>query len=136
MDGVFGRRRPKRRPTITTTPLIDVMLLLLIFFMVSATFRTHHGMDVDLPHAKSGEEQKEVQHEVSVSAEGQLYFNGREVDEAGLQAALVTALDADPEAVITLRADESADFGRVVRAMDIARDVGGKRLIIRTRPLK
>ena len=45
----------------------------------------------------------------------------------------MTLLEENPEAVLVLRADEGADFGRVVRAIDITRSAGGAKLIIPTR---
>ncbi len=41
-------------------------------------------------------------------------------------------LQHEPGAEIVLRADKEAAFQHVVTAMDIARDVGGRRLIIPT----
>ena len=132
MGSAFGGR-PRRHPTINITSLIDVMLLLLIFFMVSYTFREHLGIDVTLPHADSAEEHQLDTHEITVTVKGELYFGEQLVDEAGLQKSIVTLLEENPEAVLVLRADEGADFGRVVRAIDITRSAGGAKLIIPTR---
>jgi len=41
-----------------------------------------------------------------------------------------------PNAPVVLRADQQADFGRVVRVIDIARQVGANRLIVPTQPAK
>ena len=133
-EGAFNLRRHKRRPTINITPLIDVLFLLLIFFMVSSTFRAHRALDVALPEAQTATAQDPAPLEVTVSASGEFHLGPRRVDEAGLRAALRGALESDPEAVVVLRADERAAFGPVVRAMDIARELGATRLIVPTRP--
>lgn len=126
----MGPRR--RRPAITITPLIDVMLLLLIFFMLTSTFRQDTGIDITLPEARSGAAQELELHEVVVDQEGRLFFGATPVDEAGLRQQLTELLAGDPSAQLVLRADAGADFGRVVRAIDIAREAGGEHLIIPT----
>ena len=130
MSAPFNARRHRRRPSINITSLIDVMFLLLIFFMVSSTFREHFGIDVTLPEAQTAERADVTTHEITVSQEGQFYFGQRLVDEEGLRRAITDLLADDPEASLVLRADDKADFGRVIRAIDIAREVGGTRLVI------
>lgn len=133
MDSPFGIRRYRRKPSINITSLIDVMFLLLIFLMVSTTFRQQLGIDVDLPEAGTASAQEMRPHEIVVTRNGEYYFGEQRVDEAGLREAIVKALESEPEASLVLRADEQADFGKVIRAVDIARDVGGTRFIIPTR---
>jgi len=132
MNSAF-RGRTRRRPTINITSLIDVMFLLLIFFMVSSTFREHLGIDVTLPHAETAVEQTMEPQEITVTAKGDFFFGQQLVDEAGLEKSIQELLRENPDAVFVLRADENAEFGRVVRAIDIARDAGGAKLIIPTR---
>lgn len=109
------------------------MFLLLIFLLVSSTFRQQYGIDVTLPEARTAEVQDAASHEILISREGRYYFGGGEVNEEELRVSLRNLLKEDPQAAIILRADEDADFGKVVRAMDIARQEGGMRLEIPTR---
>lgn len=132
MNSAF-RGRGRRRPTINITSLIDVMFLLLIFFMVSSTFREHLGINVTLPHAETAIEQEIEPHEITVTEKGDFFFGQQRVDEAGLEESILELLRDNPDSVFVLRADENAEFGRVVRAIDIARNAGGARLIIPTR---
>jgi biopolymer transport protein ExbD len=133
MSAPFNARRHRRRPSINITSLIDVMFLLLIFFMVSSTFREHFGVDVTLPEAKTAERMDVSTHEITVSEDGQFYFGQQLVDDEGLRRGIVRLLTEDPKASLVLRADDKADFGRVIRAIDIAREVGGTQLVIPTR---
>ena len=130
MSGPFNVHRARKRPTINITPLIDIMFLLLIFFMVSSTFREEFAVDVTLPEAATGEQLESSDHVISVDEAGTLYFAGERVDEAGLDRAIRDVMLADPEASLVLKADEAADFGDVMRAIDIARGAGGSRLIL------
>jgi biopolymer transport protein ExbD len=126
MNGAFNARRPRRRPRINITSLIDVMFLLLIFFMVSSTFREQYGIDITLPEAETASEQDVDQHEIVVTEDGALFFGDQRVDEAGLREAMTRQLEAKPDSVFVLRADEKADFGLALRAMDIARSLGAR----------
>lgn len=135
MSGAFNSPVHKRRPSINITPLIDVMFLLLIFFMVSSTFKEHPAIDITLPHAGTAIGRDVSFHEIVVDDQGQLYFAGETVTLAQLRERLQAVIELDEGAELVLRADRAAKFGRVVAAMDIAREVGGERLIIPTDPL-
>lgn len=108
------------------------MFLLLIFFMVSSTFSDGLGIDVTLPTAESSTRQEAGPYEITVTKDGDIYFQGEARDEDELYTALEAALKAEPELTFVLRADEEADFGRVVLVIDTARRVGGDRIIIPT----
>ncbi len=135
VGGPFHSRRARRRPTINITSLIDVMFLLLIFLLVSSTFHEYYGIDITLPEAETAADHEGTSQEILVTREGHYYFGEQWVDEAGLRQALVQLLQKEPEADVVLRADTDAEFGKVIRAIDIARDAGTTRLIIPTRYL-
>ena len=129
------RVKKKRSLVINLTSLMDVMFLLLIFFMVSSTFRNEFGMDVTLPEARTAADTESSAHEIIVTEEGAFYLGQRAVNDEDLRSALSELILEEPGVKLVLRADAKADFGRVVRAMDIARDVGGSKLVIPTRNL-
>ncbi len=136
MLGPFSSSRPRRRAAINITSLIDVMFLLLIFFMVSSTFRNQLGIDLQLPAARTATEQDQPAHEIVVERDGQFLWGTQRVDGEGLRRALTQVpREGEEFAEVVLRADAHADFGRVIEAMDIAREVGGTRLIIPTDPV-
>ena len=132
MAGAFNSPQHKRKPSINITPLIDVMFLLLIFFMVSSTFREDLAIDITLPKAESAAIQDITAKEIVVDRAGVAYFEGRAVSEQELREALAAVLADDPGAALVLRADGQADFGRVLRVIDIARDLKVENLIIPT----
>lgn len=133
MDGAFGTRRHRRKPFINITSLVDVMFILLLFLMVSTTFRTQKGLDISVPQAATATPQEQDARSISVTRNGDYYFAGVQVDENGLRAAIAETLKKDPKSVLMLEADEGAEFGKVVRAMDIAREMGGEKMVIPTR---
>ena len=136
MAGAFNSPQHKRRPAVNVTPLIDVMFLLLIFFMVSSTFREDLAIDITLPKAESAASQDVTAKEIVVDRAGVTYFEGRPISEQELREALGAVLADDPRATLVLRADDRADFGRVLRVIDIARDLHVENLIIPTDPLE
>lgn len=132
MSEPFDSTRRRRHPAINITPLIDVVFLLLIFFMVSSTFKEHQGLDIALPSAQNAKNQEIGAKEIAVDRQGRFYLEGVLVDESGLRQGLAALLAEQPGAPLVLRADKNAGFGRVVRVIDIAREVGGTHLIIPT----
>lgn len=132
MAGIFNSPQHKRKPSVNVTPLIDVLFLLLIFFMVSSTFREDLAIDITLPAAESAVNQDVTAKEIAVDRAGIFYFEGRSVSEQELRRALRSVLEDDPRATLVLRADDRADFGRVLRVIDIARDLNVDNLIIPT----
>ncbi len=132
MSGAFNTPKHKRKPTINITSLIDVMFLLLIFFMVSSTFKEEQAIEISLPQAESSVQHEVTPHEISVDREGEIYFEQIAVGEGELREALRALLATDPDVVLVLRADKEADFGSVVRVIDIARELNAGNLQIPT----
>ncbi len=135
MSQPFESRRHRQRPSINLTSLIDVMFLLLIFFMVSSTFRHGFGLDVSLPKAETAAESEMTSNEIAIDARGNYYLSGKPVNEAELREGVTRLLQEKPDTTLILKADEAADFGRAVTAIDIARSVGATRIIIPTEKL-
>ncbi len=134
MHGPFNASRPRRKPSINITSLIDVMFLLLIFFMVSSTFREYYGVDVSLPGAETAVARETDSREIVIDRDGTIFFGQQRVDAAGLRQSLLSVLREEPDAKIVLRADRSTGFEHVLRVMDTAQAVGGRQLIVLARP--
>ena len=133
MGGAFGSPQRRRRPSINITPLIDVMFLLLIFFMVSSTFRDQTGIDITLPEAQTGAQQERAQYTITVTADEVLLFEDDTITQDELKQILGDLVREEPDAVVTLSADEASPWQAVVRVIDTAREVGSTQLIIPTR---
>lgn len=112
-----GSRSPMAE--INVTPLVDVMLVLLIIFMVTAPL-LKAGVPVDLPESRAnalGEEKDQVT--LSMARDGRVYLDDVEVASGELPdrlAALPRAAAGDPP-LVTLRADRSLDYGRIMEVM-------------------
>jgi len=116
-----ARRRRGRAPMaeINVTPLVDVMLVLLIIFMVTAPL-LNAGVPVELPDSQAKAlDQKPEQVSVTLTADGRLYLDNAEI-EPGVFGERLAALPRDAAGKppqVTLRADKTLDYGRVVAVM-------------------
>ena len=117
----LGRTRSTRRAPmaeINVTPLVDVMLVLLIIFMVTAPLMAS-GVPVELPDSRANAlDQQPDQVTISVDSDGFIYIDDGLVEDGGFAAALtnVRCGTAD-DPLITLRADRTLDYGRVMAVM-------------------
>ncbi len=122
-------------PEISLTSLIDVVFLLLIFFMVSTTFEHQAILKVDLPEASevSTPENQPDSFELVIDKSGQFYLNDRQLVDSRPQtvrAALIEAAGEDRNVPLVLRADSETPHHYVVTAMDVAAQLGFKKLSI------
>ncbi len=107
---------------INVTPLVDVMLVLLIIMMIVAPL-LQKGVDVKLPTATNPVPKPETQDQtvVAVTADGRLHLNSREVPEQDLAQRVTETLESKKEKIVLIKADEDAQYGRVMAAMDALR---------------
>lgn len=128
----FGvARRPD--PLIDVTPMIDVVFQLVLFFMVSTTFVSSPGIQVDLPRSSSQtvlSEERDIN--VWMTADGGVFVDESPVDTATLLKLFRGRAKSDPNTLVVMKADEGVAHGRVVAVMDMARGEGLTRLAIAT----
>lgn len=124
----------RRKALINVTSLIDVVFLLLLFFVVTSTFLERPGIDLSLPEAGTAEVAAREDVTVRLAADGSLFVGEEQVPPEGLEAAIRSRLQEGGTDRVVLEADESATHGRVVAAMDAARDAGAAALVVATRP--
>ncbi len=105
----LGRR--KVRSDINVTPLVDVVLVLLIVFMV-VTPMLQRGKAVELPEAK-----KVTQLEgggdpvlLSITRDGRIWIDKREVGKADLAEALAAEIARAPSAPVVVKGDRELDY--------------------------
>ena len=110
---------------INVTPFVDVMLVLLIIFMVTAPM-LDQGVEVDLPQVRQSpglpSEQEPlvvVLHEIA--------------GVARLESVIREAIQARPERLVFLQADEAVPYGLVVQIMAAVKQAGVDKLGMVTR---
>jgi biopolymer transport protein TolR len=115
-----GRRGARRAPMaeINVTPFVDVMLVLLIIFMVTAPLLAS-GVPVDLPDSRANAlDQQPDQVTIAIDHQGLIYIDDGPVAEGGFAEAMGQVnCGGDDAPLITLRADRTLDYGRVMAVM-------------------
>ena len=119
---------------INMIPLIDVMLVLLVIFIITAPLMTH-AVKVNLPVAAS--QPNEVKPEtinLSIKADGSVYWNANPVDAAAWQARMDAAAQQTPQPEIHIRADGDLAYRNVAQIMANAAQAGLSKLSFITEP--
>ena len=108
--------------------------------MVSTKFVSDNSFNVDLPLAVEGDGARQQNLlVVSVSSEGRLMLNGKKVldsSKKNLGKALKDAcLGSVEDCAISLNADGTVDYQRIVDIMDVARLSGIRKVELATKPM-
>lgn len=111
---------------INMSPLIDMVFLLLIFFVVTTSFVKEAGVDVQRSTAATAEVKERGNILIGVTADGDVYWEGRKVDVRSIRSLVERALAEDPESGVVVVADKSSETGDVVKVMDQCRLAGAK----------
>lgn len=111
---------------IDMAPLIDMTFLLLIFFMVTTSFVKETGIDVMRSTAATAEVKDRGNVMIGVSADGDVYMEGKKVDLRSVRSLVERALAEDPDAGVVVVADKDSNTGDVVRVMDQCRLAGAQ----------
>lgn len=112
------------RVDINMGPLVDMVFLLLIFFVVTTSFVKESGIEVNRATAASADLQERGTVLIGVSAEGEVWFDGKRVDVRSVRGLVERSLAEDPEAGVVVVADQGSETGVVIRVMDQCRLAG------------
>ncbi|MBI4701782.1 MAG: biopolymer transporter ExbD [Deltaproteobacteria bacterium] len=119
---------------INVTPLVDVVLVLLIIFMV-VTPLLEKDIGVKVPateQVQSASQVPQSQLVVQLAASGDLRINDRPVDEASYVARLRDILAERFDKTVFVVPEDGANYGRVVRVLDGAKQAGAAVLGVAT----
>ncbi|SFR48392.1 biopolymer transport protein ExbD [Marinobacter daqiaonensis] len=130
------KRQRSQEVGVDLTPLIDVVFLLLIFFMVSTTFTRESHLNIQLPEARGEAAETEVSEiDVVVNADGHYIVNDRSLvnnQRKTLEQAIREASGGETGVPFIITADARTPHEFVVRAMDVAGELGFTQLSITT----
>ncbi|MGD1895656.1 MAG: ExbD/TolR family protein [Phormidesmis sp.] len=115
--------------SINILPMIDVIFAILAFFIISTLFLTRsEGFSVNLPEAETSQSQQEALITVTVEDNGDISIDKDPVDLNDLAEIIQEQMGDRTEALVTVQADETIDYGQVIAVMDQLRTVEGANL--------
>lgn len=112
---------------INISPLIDIVFLLLIFFMVTSVFVEETGVEIQRPTAIHAQDLERNSILLAVTAEGEVYFDGRPVPIQQVRG-LVARLLREQTRPVIIMADEESRSGRLVRVIDECKRAGAEQV--------
>lgn len=122
----FHIRKRRQPPAVIIVPLIDILLVLLIFLMVTSTFRQQPAVKLALPAAKQSIQTGPAEHHLVVTIateEPFFYLGARAVTMDKLESELTSAASSHPNLMLSVAADEGAPWGKVVKVIDLAKQI-------------
>lgn len=119
---------------INMTPLVDVMLVLLIIFIITVPVLTH-SVKVDLPRAdNTPNELKPETVNLSVNAEGNIFWNENQLTMEELESRLATEASKQPQPEVHIRGDKAVSYEHVIKTMAAVQRAGILKLGFVTEP--
>ena len=109
------QRKTKIDSEIPTSSMPDIIFMLLIFFMVTTVLRVYSGLPISLPKAKRIEKLKSKRHTTNiwVSKDGLVSIEDKLYKADGGRHVMYEKRVADPQLVVSLKADERSKMGLV-----------------------
>ena len=120
---------------INITPLTDIFLVLLIIMMVVAP--TFQSMDnsISIPEINSGVSVEQKNATVSVTKEGLVYINDKQIKPENLTSELLAIRDSLEKKEVVVRADEKTKSSEIMNIMNSAKEAEFTKLILAGEPL-
>lgn len=123
--------RLNKKDGLNIVPFIDIMLVLLAIVLSISTFIAQGKIAVDLPSAKSAQQDKEDEKKVSVviDKDNKFFIDDAEISENELEDKLNAV---DIKTLIELKSDKNAKFDSFVKVIDILKEKGHENFAIQT----
>lgn len=123
--------RLNKKDGLNIVPFIDIMLVLLAIVLSISTFIAQGKIAVDLPSAKSAQQDKEDEKKVSVviDKDNKFFIDDVEISEDELKDKLNAV---DIKTLIELKSDKNAKFESFVKVVDILKEKGHENFAIQT----
>ncbi len=123
--------RLNKKDGLNIVPFIDIMLVLLAIVLSISTFIAQGKIAVDLPSAKSAQQDKEDEKKVSVviDKDNKFFIDDVEISDSELEEKL-NAIDT--KTLVQLKSDKNAKFDSFVKVIDILKEKGHENFAIQT----
>ncbi len=132
---IGSNKKAKMFTEINITPLTDIFLVLLIIMMVVAPSFQSMDNAITVPEINSGVAIEEKNATVSITKEGLMYINGREIPAETLTDELIALKPMLEKPEVVVKADEKVKSSEIMKVMNAAQDAEYKKLIVAGEPL-
>jgi len=114
-------------------PLIDVVFLLLVAFIFFAMSMTvNRGIPVDLPVSSAAQREDTGISEITITKDGGLFLDGKEVDARSLHTRLSLLHRESPGTRIVVSGDRNASYESIMSVIDVVKRSGLSGLSLKT----
>lgn len=116
---------------INVVPLIDVLFSILTFFVLASIFLTRQQtLPMDLPKVTDAPQQNELskQYTLVITKSGSYTFDKKPIALKTIGKTVKDVLDSDPNAIVIVAGDKSAEYRFVVDVLDELRQVNATRI--------
>jgi biopolymer transport protein ExbD len=119
---------------INITPLVDVMLVLMVVFILTAPL-LNNVVRINLPKTSTTTPNNPSKSlTVSIDGSNKIYIDKREIQPAALEPELKGIVAANPEASVSLQADEGVPYRAVAKVIANIQRSGVTKLSVLTDP--
>jgi len=120
---------------INITPLTDIFLVLLIIMMVVAPTFQNNDNSITVPEINSGVSIEQKNATVSVTKDGLMYINDKQIKPEQLTSELLAIKDSLQKKEVVVKADEKAKSSEIMKIMDSAKEAEYTKLVLAGEPL-
>jgi len=129
----FGlRRKPRRVAEINLINMIDMLFFLLVFFVLTSSFTSETGIDINKPKAQSSKTLPKQPLLIGVTRDGSIHVNESPVSIKSLPAILQQYMSQDPDRPVVVVADRDALISKAVDVLDACNLANVKKVSIST----
>ena len=129
----FGlRRKPRRVAEINLINMIDMLFFLLVFFVLTSSFTSETGVDINKPKAQSSKTLPKQPLLIGVTRDGSIHVNESPVNIKALQSVLQHYVAEDPNRAVVIVADRDAMISKAVDVLDACNLANVKKVSIST----
>ena len=123
----MSRRKPlstmQSISEINMTPLMDLTFILLITFIITFPL-IEQGIPIDLPKGQAEEIAEDTSRAISLNKQGEIFLDELPIQMEGLRAEMIELGQADPNTLVSVRADHSLVYGKVMKVMQLLHAAG------------
>lgn len=118
-------------PEIPTASMADIVFLLIIFFLVTTTMNKDKGLGIVLPPIGEAKDiPKKNMCNVSINPAGEVMVDDVPVSESQIGKAIKKRMEGNPNLIVSLKANEEADYGMFISVFDELKKTGCDKISI------